>query len=50
MKKLTGGEKTELDGVWIRKGTINYVNNIPVDTIPIDSENFFKLKFMIKVR
>ena len=26
------GEKTELDGVWIRK-TINYVNNIPVDKL-----------------
>ena len=33
MKKLTGGKKTELDGVWIRKGTINYVNNVAVDTV-----------------
>ena len=38
MSKVEGGEKTELDGVWIRKGTINYVNNIPVDTIPNDTD------------
>lgn len=47
-EKVTGGKKTELDGVWIRKGTINYVNNIPVDTIPIDSEKFFQVKIYDK--
>ena len=46
--KVDGREKTELDGVWLRKGTINYVNNIPVDTIPIDSEKFFQVKIYDK--
>ena len=48
--KVEGGKKTELDGVWIRKGTINYVNNIPVDTIPNDDKKIFKLKYMIKAK
>ena len=47
-EKVKGGKKTELDGVWIRKGTINYVNNIPVDTIPIDSDKFFQVKIYDK--
>ncbi len=47
-EKVSGGEKTKLDGIWIRKGTINFVNNIPVDTIPIDSEKFFQVKIYDK--
>ena len=47
-EKVKGGKKTELDGVWIRKGTINYVNNIPVDTIPINSDKFFQVKIYDK--
>ena len=47
-EKVEEGEKTELDGVWIRKGTINYVNNIPVDTIPNDDEKNFQVKIYDK--
>ena len=46
--KVEGGKKTELDGVWIRKGTINYVNNIPVDTIPNDDKKNFQVKIYDK--
>ena len=46
--KVVGAKKTELDGVWIRKGTINYVNNIPVDTIPNDDEKNFQVKIYDK--
>lgn len=37
--------KSEIDGVWKRVSTIEYVNNIPVDTIPINNDEYVQYKF-----
>lgn len=47
-EKVVGGEKTDLDGIWIRKGTINFVNNVPIDTIPTNTDDFFQVKIYDK--
>ena len=46
---LEGKEPTEGDlKKCIRKGTINFVNNVPIDTIPTDIEKFFQVKIYDK--
>ena len=35
---------SKIDGIWKRVGTIEYVNNIPIDTIPIIEEEFINYK------
>ena len=49
-EKVEEGEKTDLDGVWLRKGTINYVNNVAVDTVFIESTDLLQVKFYHKGR
>tara|TARA_A100001011_G_scaffold60901_1_gene60725 strand:+ start:1809 stop:2759 length:951 start_codon:yes stop_codon:yes gene_type:complete len=43
--KIPEFEKSPIDGVWKRVGTIEYVNNVPVDTIPVVGEEFINYKF-----
>tara|TARA_B100000941_G_C28452326_1_gene525781 strand:+ start:16 stop:966 length:951 start_codon:yes stop_codon:yes gene_type:complete len=44
-EKVEEGEKTDLDGVWLRKGTINYVNNVAIDTVFIKPTDLLQIKF-----
>ena len=43
--KIPQVSKSELDGVYKRVGTIEYVNNVPVDTIPLNNDDFINYKF-----
>ncbi len=43
--KIPQVSESELDGVYKRVATIEYINNVAVDTIPIKGEDFINYKF-----